>query len=177
MSHHIYGEHFIFLIVTEILVLFSDIALTTSLYLKLYLARRIFFTFIYVIKLLIEFLVLNRLVKVGRLRQEQARDLGGESNGGVILSDARHTYTPLEQVKNLLSLRFGSNRHHTDSVDAMPPISIVESEKNLSHSLEESISSMSSPSCTASEAQQEKRSSMDKFERKYLGRFGTELEV
>jgi hypothetical protein len=52
------------LILAELTVFLCDIALNILLYLQLYAARRIVFTFIYAVKVKVEFLVLNRLAKM-----------------------------------------------------------------------------------------------------------------
>jgi hypothetical protein len=168
---------FLSLIAAEVLILFGDIALTASLYLELFLARRIFFTFVYVVKLMVEFFVLNRLVNIGRLRQEQAHNLGGESNGVGDTSGTQHHSTPVEQIRTLLCLRSANIKSHIHSSDALPPMSTVKGGKNLSASPGQGSSSTSLHSYRFTETQQGTRSSMDETERRYLGRLGTDFEV
>ncbi|KAF2431910.1 hypothetical protein EJ08DRAFT_678078 [Tothia fuscella] len=62
------------LIMAEIVVVATDIILNALLYTRLYLIRRLMLGLLYAVKLKVEFLVLNRLVKVGRRENTLGQD-------------------------------------------------------------------------------------------------------
>jgi hypothetical protein len=167
------------LILAEVVIVVFDVALNVLLFLGWYLARRTILPFVYAFKLQIEFLVLNRLVG--------SRQAGGAKlkGFGVDLGNS----DPLLELSRGSTWQDDTSAHRITSSESTPvkvtesfsPVltgpSMNEVGMPIVMSRDTSASFAQGLNGTTRDMRCRGKDSMEELERRYLGRFGSDLPV
>jgi hypothetical protein len=153
------------LVAAEVTIILCDLASNTLLYLQVYFARRIIFTFVFAIKLRVEFAVLNRLAIFGQQRM-QAQDGGIVGQVGVsrsLFCDQPEHPENFRNSQSPLSAVMGSTDGMVEREDSREGLSTTHPE----------FTPIGSHGIGTQGRRPLEKDSMEELERRYLGRFGT----
>jgi hypothetical protein len=168
---------FYFLIIAEAVIITFNVTLNVLLYLHFFLARRMILGLFYAIQLRIEFVVLNRLVLLGRRRQA---DMGNNVRE-LVARNTTPDMSPNSVVsagsKTPISPQLDTIDNGSESVQAASTVIHLNESRVQRADMEEEISVLTPLSRgrdTASNAEDESQNEndMEELERLYLGRIG-----
>jgi hypothetical protein len=160
-----------FLILAEVVVVVSDIAVSVVLIRGLYLAHRMILPFVCIFQLRVEFVVLNRLASLGRIPGQ----LAGFEAGEPTLSDLSRSSTRRPVSLAHISVLPDSSQHCEESL--LPPLTVptlTESGRQSTISGDTMVSFTPGSWRIVGEPRRVDRNSIEELERRYLGRFGTD---